>query len=119
VASGLLKVMGEAMTTTTSVIDAAIAKRPGSSRPWELVEFARSAVTHPAGVDVLRAICATNCDLELMRYRALITAWLAHAEYAELYQDTPGPEGLTWAMARLIDAVIKQEQWSRLRLTAN
>jgi hypothetical protein len=111
--------MAEAMTTTTHVIDAAIVKRPGPSIPGELVEFARIAVTHPAGVDVLRAICATNCDLELMRYRTLIAAWLAHAEYAELYQDTPGPDGLTWAMARLIDAVIKQEQWSRLRLNSN
>jgi hypothetical protein len=107
------------MTTTKLVIDAEIAEGLSPSSPAELVEFARSAVIHSAATDVLRAFCATNCDAELVIYRTGITAWLAHAEYAELYEDTPGPDGLTWAMARLIDAVITQEQWWRLRLTAN
>jgi hypothetical protein len=107
------------MTKTRDVIDAETAERLAPASPEELVAFARNAVIPPEGTDELRALCATSCDAELMLYRTAVSSWLAHPEYAELYQDSPGPEGLTWAMARLIDAVIRQELWSRLRLTAN
>jgi hypothetical protein len=107
------------MTRTTHLIDSEIAERLSQSTPEDLVEFARIAVIHPSRTDVLRAFCATNGDAELATYRTQITAWLAHSEYSTLYANTPGPDGLTWAMARLVDAVIKQEQWLRLRLTVN